>query len=138
MLTKPNFGWTRIEIENNILPASYVTDVPMDCLENMILAYRHHIDFCVSLDAEGWTFKIISDEYMTYIIKDYIERELIVCEEVNIDNLSKELIEDIESNIDDWLLWNYSPEEIEEISEYKKNLLKKIDTLKKLINSQKT
>ena len=100
----------------------------------MILAYRNHNDFCVNFDVEGWTFKIIADEYITYIIKEQNRSELIVCEEVNLDILSKELIEDIESNLNDWLLWNYSPEETEEILEYKENLLKKIDTLKKLIS----
>lgn len=35
MLTKPKCGWTNIVIGNNVLPASYLTDVPIDCLDSL-------------------------------------------------------------------------------------------------------
>lgn len=136
MLTKPKCGWTNIVIGNNVLPASYLTDVPINCLDSMILSYRNHNDFCVNFDAEGWTFKIIADEYITYIIKEKNRSELIVCENINLDNLAKELIYDIEANINDWMYWVYRMEEEEEVLKYKELLLKKVDILKKIVNAR--
>ena len=136
MLTIPKFGWTNVVIEDFKEPASYLTDVPMECLDSMIFALSNNASFCVDFDAEGYTYKVISDWYKTFIIMEQDSPTLIVFENKSRNDLAKELLEDISTNIDDWCNFSYSIEEDgeEEFNRYKKELNKKIEILKSLID----
>ena len=69
MFDKPKHGWVNISLEGvEIAPASYISDVANDTLEAMIYALEESKDFCASYDAEGYEFKIISDDYSTFVI----------------------------------------------------------------------
>lgn len=102
MLGKPAFGWTHIKIGNFEGPASYLTDVPIDCLKNMIFALKNRSDFIVSFDAEGWTYKVVSDCYRTIVIIEKDETPEIILSDINRDELAKELYFDIKNNKEDW------------------------------------
>lgn len=137
MLEFPKYGWTTVSIENFREPASYLTDVPMDCINAMIYALENNTDFCVNFDAEGYSYKIIADWYNTFIIMTKNEPELITIKNKNRDILAKELIKDIENNLKDWCTFSCIIDEENEESkneyrEYKKNLIEKIEKLKEL------
>lgn len=131
MLGKPVFGWTNIEIGNFNGSASYLTDVANDCLTAMIHSFESGFDFVVSFDAEGWTFKIVSDDYCTYIIEEKDEARLYVIEK-NRSDLAKEIISDIEESFDDWVHWDYIEEMDEDGSEFKKEEERLKSNLEKL------
>ena len=40
MLTKPRYGWTNLRIGDICYPASYLNDVPIDCLDAFIYALK--------------------------------------------------------------------------------------------------
>lgn len=132
MLSEPKFGWTSIEIESFFSRASYLTDIPTDCLSNMIIALKENIDFTLDCDAEGYTFKIVSDNESTYIIecKDGIKAYLF---NKTKQDLAKEIYEDISNHLDAWCHFNTDSEEDNMFAIYRVNFIQYLNELKKLI-----
>lgn len=118
MFSNPKFGWVSVHLGEFQGPASYITDVAFDSMEAMIYALEENKDFIVSFDAEGWEFKVISDDYRTFIIEEKNEVKLYIYEKNKLE-LAKELIEDISRDKEDWLKWQYSEEEKESYTSYK-------------------
>lgn len=129
MLIEPCCGWTTVSIGDFNMRASYLTDVPGDCLNAFIHSFESDLPATIEFDAEGWEFTLISDFYSTFIILKYDEPKLI---EINIDRkeLALELINDISQNIDLWSSWQ-DDDSSEENKEY---LHKRISYLKTLID----
>ena len=127
MLSKPKFGWTTISLGDFIGSASYITDVPIDVMESMIDALNNHKDFIVSFDAEGWCFKIIADDYRSFIIEEKDEPILYVCEKNKLE-LAKEILDDITTYKEDWYHWTVDEENEKE---YKMEICSYLRKLKK-------
>lgn len=129
MLIQPCCGWTTVSIGDFNMRASYLTDVPGDCLNAFIHSFESDLPAAIEFDAEGWEFTLISDFYSTYIILKYDEPKLI---EINIgrEQLALELIDDIENNIYLWSQW----QDDDSIKENKEYLCEKIQCLKLLID----
>ena len=74
MFSKPCCGWTDITIKDSTnkfnAPASYLTDVPNDCLDAFIQALQNHSSVVIDFDAEGWDYKLVCSAYDTYIIEE--------------------------------------------------------------------
>ena len=136
MLGMPMYGWSHIKICDFEGPASYLTDVANDCLVSMIHHFQTGFDFVVNFDAEGWTFKVISDNYSTYIIEDKDE-SILHTYEINSLSLAKEIILDIEKYFKEWIKWDYIAEEDDEFKSLLKaeteRLQNNLNNLKKLI-----
>ncbi|MBQ3421517.1 MAG: hypothetical protein IJH34_07570, partial [Romboutsia sp.] len=116
MLSIPKYGWTNVTIEEFEGVASYLTDVPIDCLISFINALENNdIPASIFFDEEGSYFTVVSRMYETYIIVEREEQpELITINKSTI-SLAKELIYDIESNLEEWVLWfNYYDEYAED------------------------
>lgn len=113
MLGMPMYGWSQVEIGDFEGPASYLTDVANDCLLAMIHHHETGFDFVVNFDAEGWTFKVIADEYNVFVIEDKDEPVLHTYDK-DVDDLAKEIVSDIEKYFDDWTRWDYAVEEDDE------------------------
>lgn len=111
MLGMPAYGWSHIKIGDFEGPASYLTDVANDCLIAMIHYFETGFDFVVNFDAEGWTFKIIADDYNIFVIEDKNEPVLHTYYGTDVKNLAKEIITDIEEYFDEWVRWDYIAEE---------------------------
>ena len=131
-LSTPHAGWTNILIGDESLPASYLTSVPFDCLDNMIYAIQNSSDFTVSFDAEGYMYKILSDDYRTYLL---IEKDIIpdvkVFDNITKFDIAKCLYNDISKDIDLWVMWDmYEDDDEELITENKKNLENGLEKLK--------
>lgn len=136
MLSNPKHGWCNVEIGDFVGTASYLNDVPFNCLNSFITYFTkgNYINcIAVSFDEEGTEFTIVSSYDGTYII---IERgsEPTLKHYYNIDIklLANELIEDLERDFDAWVRWecfdDYEPEKsrVEE-------LRSKIEELRQLI-----
>lgn len=128
MLSTPVCGWTTVSIGDFTMRASYLTDIPGDCLNAFIHSFESDLPAAIEFDAEGWEFTLISDFYSTFIILKYDEPKLI---EINIgrEQLALELINDIEKNIYLWSQW-----QDDYLIEYNKECLCKKNTMFKITN----
>lgn len=141
MLTKPEAGWTNVKIGDYECQASYLTNVPMDCLNSMINAIQNYLPFCVDFDAEGWFFTVISSSYIydTYVIEDKEEAKVHQYDNIKLTDLAKELYRDINENLDDWNMWlPCAKYESEETKEYREELISKLDLLDQLIKERQS
>ena len=137
MLTIPNCGWTNIIIGNFSDRASYLTEVPLDCLRAMIYALSNNTDFICVFDAEGWNFKVISDNYRTFVIEEKDSCELITVENITKTILAKELYSDISDNLDKWAEWSFDlREDRNEVLKYRKCLKELLQNLNNLLTEK--
>lgn len=129
MLTKPKHGWTNLQIGDFTERASYLTDIPNDCLDAFIHALQNNSPAVIFFDAEGWEFHLVASYYQSYIVVDKSDTKVYVIEK-NIKELAKELYEDINNNFDDWLSWDiYEDDTDEERKEKKEKLMIKLTQL---------
>lgn len=109
MISNPDAGWCNVKIGDFEGVASYLTDVPFNCL----VAFTQYFDrsnninsVSVYFDEEGTEFYTVFDYYSTYIIIEREEKpELKYLNDVGIKQLAKELIEDLERDFDKWVDW---------------------------------
>jgi surface protein len=59
-------GWCLVKLGDVYSRASYITDVPYDCLESILTAIMEDEDFYVKFDAEGWSFEVRADNEQCY------------------------------------------------------------------------
>jgi len=129
MLTKPEDGWSNLQIEDFSERASYMTDIPNECLNVFINALQNNTPAVVFFDAEGWDFHLVASYYCSYIIVDKDDAKLFTVKK-NIYALAKELYDDINNNLDDWTNWYLDKNDTkEERSEYRKGLETKLSQL---------
>ena len=136
MLSKPCAGWTKVTIGDFEGRASYMTDIPMDCLIAFINALEYNIPASVLFDEEGSGFTLVTSVDGTYIISEREELKLFVINKGFL-KLVRELINDIEDNLEDWVLWDYDYEfhnDSEGILNERRNIIKKrVKRLKELL-----
>lgn len=152
MLSKPKHGWTTIEVfGNRIGAASYLDDVPILTLDAFIQYFSNiqeqgDASFSITYDAEGFSFGLVTWNDTIYAIDNCGDAEPFVrLLEVKTKNgqyvsvkeglqaLGTELIDDIQSNIDDWAWWNPGIETQTEANNQKISLLAKCGILTSLI-----
>lgn len=109
MLSNPEHGWCNIKIGDFEGVASYLTDVPFNCLAAFIQYFDRSSNLnsaSVYFDEEGTEFYTVFDYYSTYIIIEREEKpELKYLDDVGIKQLANELIEDLERDFDCWVKW---------------------------------
>ena len=137
MLTTPLHGWTHLQFLNFSERASYLTDVPNDCLDAFIYALQTNNPAVVYFDAEGFDFHLISSFYRSYIIRDKEDNKVdINVIEKDILELAKELVNDIQRDFDEWLNWEcYDDGEYAEVN--REVFKEKLSLLKFEINKRK-
>jgi len=133
MFTKPESGWTFLEIGDFSERASYLTDIPNDCLDAFIYALQNNTPIVIYFDAEGWEYYLVCSWCQAYIILNKEKHEIITIDK-NIREIAKEFIKDIEENIDEWANWEcYDDKDDNQIEEIKSELKEKLLKLKTLI-----
>jgi len=134
MLKCPENGWCNVEIGDFVGTASYLTDVPINCLESFIQYFTKNNGVnssSIYFDEEGSEFFLVLDYYCTYIIIDRnVNPELKYFDDIGAKQLAQELIEDLERNFEKWVDWEcyHDPDKVR--AELLRN---KIDELKMLI-----
>ena len=132
MLSRPIIGWSKITIGNWSDRCSYIDDVPFMLLEAMEESCRINKPVSVRIDAEGWDYIIVFDQFTTHIISEITDDYTYYSVDIDRDELAKELISDIRRDIDGWCEWFCYHELTEDyISERKKDLLVLCDMLEK-------
>lgn len=136
MLGKPHGGWTEIKIGDFIGYESYLTDIPVDCLNACIYALSNNSPLSFFVDEEGSEFIVTSYYNGTYIIKRYEdsdEGEEFLSSSFNFRDLAIEILYDIEKYYDDWVKWLHYDEECGDLSR-EEVILSKVKQLKDLLN----
>lgn len=137
MFNIPKNGWTEIKITDNNKTfcerASYLTDIPFEALKGIVFSLKNNVPFVQYFDAEGYEYTIVSNWFDTYIILSKDTDELIRFD-INMYQLSKEILNDIQKNINEWVNFSYEDFTEKEIKIRKKELCEYCEKIKELIN----
>lgn len=132
MISNPKHGWCTFNIEKDkehsfVDRASYLTNVPLDLL-NAFFSYQENGYGCVVFDAEGHEYTLVLTAYnrSIYIIDG--ENHLIDFSDLKAEDLIKELVADIESDLEDWI--SFSAFDKKEEEENRKNIMDLLFLLK--------
>ncbi len=137
MLEAPKHGWATFTYRDFSCTPSYLTDVPMDLLDCLVSLYETGFGGCL-FDTEGSEYELFLSEWSVVIVCHEEDRYIMDLSEnywINggKNRFSKELILDIESNLNDWVYWDYMDNDAEETAVRRETLRTKIEKLKKLI-----
>lgn len=128
MITNPKHGWCNFKLGTFEGTPSYLTDVPIDLL---IAFIDYHAKGCgiAWFDEEGTEFSLVITPYSLFIIREKDKPALYDFSETKIDNLEKELIEDIEKDLDKWANF-ITDDDQNEITIHRDEIRQKIAILK--------
>ena len=130
MISNPNYGWCDFDLKSFHGSPSYLTDVPVDLL-NAFIQY-HSTDTGIAwFDEEGTEFSLVITPYSLFVIEEKDKPVLHHFSEIKINNLEKELIEDIEKDLIGWSEFITSDDK-EEVIMHRDEIRNKIAMLKEL------
>lgn len=132
MISNPKHGWSNFDLKTFHGTPSYLTDVPVDLL-NAFIQYHTTGTGIAWFDEEGTEFTLVITPYSLFVIEEKEEPVLHDFSEINIDNLEKELIEDIEKDLIGWSEFITSDDR-EEVIMHRDEIRNKIAMLKKIIS----
>lgn len=131
MISDPKHGWCNFKLSTFEGTPSYLTDVPIDILTAFI-DYHTKGYGMAWFDEEGTEFTLVITPYSIFIIEEKDKPILHDFSEVKIEDLEKELINDIESDLYGWQFF-ITDDDLEEIEQHRNNILQKIAILKKYV-----
>ena len=136
MFSVPEIGWVNVTVGSYTDRASYLTDVPTNCLDSAINALKNNLDFCVYFDAEGWDYRIIGTRTQAIIILN--DEEIRTTDGANKFTIAQEIFNDISEHVEEWARWYYF-EEIDPVSVLENNrneINQKLSILKALLDEE--
>lgn len=140
MISNPKYGWCDFELGNWFSGrASYLTDVPMDLLDAFI-DYHENGHGVVVFDSEGaGSFTLVMTAYnrSIYIIEERKERTIHFLDDFRFEDLERDLILDIERNLNGWVQF-MADEDPEENTQRRNELRQRVAKLKKYRDWEKT
>lgn len=128
MISNPKHGWCSFKLGEFEGTPSYLTDVPLDLLCAFI---DYHTKGCgiVWFDEEGTEFSLVLTPYSLFIIEERGNNPVLHdFSEMNIKNLEKELIKDIESDLNGWANF-ITGDDLKEIKIHRDEIRRKIAIL---------
>lgn len=127
MISNPKNGWCNFKLGDFEGTPSYITNAPIDLLDAFIDYYTRGYGLAY-FDEEGSEFTLLLTWYGVYIIEEKNNVKLHVFYDLNISDLAKEVIADIETNLDSWcndfMYYSFSKEVFNEKLEKLKNMIK--------------
>ena len=127
MISNPKNGWCNFKLGDFEGTPSYITDVPIDLLDAFIDYYTRGYGLAY-FDEEGSEFTLLLTWYGVYIIEEKDNVKSHVFYDLNISDLAKEVIADIETNLDGWrndfMYYSFSKEDLNERLGKLKNMIK--------------
>ena len=127
MISDPKNGWCNFKLGDFKGTPSYITNVPIDLLDAFIDYYTRGYGLAY-FDEEGSEFTLLLTWYGVYIIEEKDNVKSHVFYDLNISDLAKEVIADIETNLDGWcndfMYYSFSKEVFNERLEQLKNMIK--------------
>lgn len=131
MINNPKFGWCNFKLGDFTGSPSYLTDVPVDLLMAFI---NYHSTGCGSawFDEEGSEFTLVLNPYSVFIISEKEKPVLYHFPDLNVYDLEKELIDDLENELNTWSEF-ITGDDKEEIIQHRNEIRQKIALLKSYI-----
>lgn len=130
MISNPKHGWSNFDLRVFHDTPSYLTDVPVDLL-NAFIQYHTTGTGVAWFDEEGTEFTLVITPYSLFVIEEKDKPVLHDFSEMKINNLEKELIEDIEKDLIGWSEFITSDDR-EEVIMHRDEIRNKIAMLKEL------
>lgn len=130
MISNPKHGWSNFDLKVFHGTPSYLTDVPVDLL-NAFIQYHTTGTGIAWFDEEGTEFTLVITPYSLFVIEEKDKPVLHDFSEIKINNLEKELIEDIEKDLIGWSEFITSDDR-EEVIMHRDEIRNKIAMLKEL------
>ena len=130
MISNPKHRWCNFDLGTFHGTLSYLTDVPMDLL-NAFIQYHTTGTGIAWFNEEGTWFALVITPYSRFIIEEKDKSVLYEFSEIRIDNLEKELIEDIEKDLVGWSEF-ITIDDREEVIMHRDEIRNKIAMLKEL------
>lgn len=130
MISNPKHGWSNFDLRVFHGTPSYLTDVPVDLL-NAFIQYHITGTGMAWFDEEGTEFTLVITPYSLFVIEEKDKPVLHDFSEMKINNLEKELIEDIEKDLIGWSEFITSDDR-EEVIMHRDEIRNKIAMLKEL------
>lgn len=129
MISNPRHGWCNFKLRTFEGTPSYLTDVPVDLLD-AFLDYHYKGMGMAWFDEEGTEFTLVINPYSLYIIEEKGNPILHDFSEMKIENLEKELISDIENDLEGWVEFT-TETDYEEKLQHNNEIRQRIAKLKK-------
>lgn len=130
MISNPKYGWCDFDLKSFHGSPSYLTDVPVDSL-NAFIQYHTTGTGMAWFDEEGTEFTLVITPYSLFVIEEKDKPVLHDFSEIKINNLEKELIEDIEEDLIGWSEF-ITNDDREEVIMHRDEIRNKIALLKEL------
>lgn len=134
ILAKPQVGWSHIFLPNFDSRLSYLDDVAVLLLQDLILGYLDKHTSAVTFDCEGWDTTIVLTDFSIYGIKTDTEPSCFTEVSGYVYVFIHEIITEIEQNLDLWA--SFTVMESDEQA-YQKETEKNKATIKHLIQTIK-
>ena len=132
MITNPHYGWCDFKLGNFEGHPSYLTDVPVDLLDAFI-DYHEKGSGVAWFDEEGTEFTLIITPYSMFVIEEKEAPVLHDFSEIKFIEVEKELINDIENNINGWSQEFVTSDDEEEIKLHRDEIRQKLAILKQYV-----
>ena len=117
-------GWADFKFNNNVFPISYLTDAPLDILEEILEYINGKYRLVVVFDAEGYSWTLVLNEYRVYMISEKNNCELIQID-MTPNDFIKQIVNDIKTQMEYVYNWMESEEEVEDFGELQEHLDRK-------------
>ena len=137
MISNPKHGWCSFKLGDFQGNPSYLTDVPLDLLDAFIDYYTRGYGVAV-FDEEGSFFTLVLTRYNwgIFLIEEKNDSVLYDFSDMNSDILAKELVSDIENDLNGWTVEFVAYDDQEEIAQHRNEIRQRIAKLKKLIDNK--
>lgn len=100
-------GWANIVFENTTEEASYLTDIPIDILNSLKIAFENNIPAVLFFNCEGYEIYITLGYYESYLCSNKEEKGMFDLSNRGLKSWAKEICDDIENQIENWSEWGY-------------------------------
>lgn len=132
MISNLKYGWCDFKLGSFEGTPSYLTDVSLDLLD-AFLGYHYKGIGMVWFDEEGTEFTLVINPYSMFVITERDENPVLYdFSELNVSDLERELIEDIEKDIIGWSEF-ITDDDREEIMIHRDSILQRIAKLKEFL-----
>lgn len=104
-------GWANIVFENIIEEASYLTDIPVDVLSALKIAFENKSPAVLFFDCEGYELYITLGYYESFLCSNKEKDGTFSFSHKDLKFWATEICNDIENQIENWSEWGYEDDE---------------------------
>lgn len=134
IVSQPKYGWASFNLPKFRGKLSYIDNVA-DTILNACKTYLEtEQQVVMTFDEEGSEFHVLIQPYTTFVIHE-TDRPRLYAYDIDAERLIRQLAIDIESNLEDWIIFNigtspYEPEYQDEYDAAKESIISNLNYIK--------